>query len=568
MQIILGGIAGAALFSLFLNRTFHHSTIQFFSLFVSMLYAVYSVYPLKRKLIVFGFITVIPIISFAFLFYPADFFTQKLNYPNQNLIAFRETSQGNFAVTDSGGELKLYENKNLISINPDIRYTEECIHFPMLQNKEAKKILFFSGSFSGYLEEILKYKPERIVLLPFSSFFTGAEISTSESFKNFSSIEKTKGLYSFFSSNSRIDIVTDSPDHFSQNNKKQFDVIIQNLPDPQNTLLNRFFTIEFFKTIKHNLNEKGVYSLSLNSGNTQNNQQFLASVWKALKQNFSNTIIIPGERIFLLASEVPLSYQIAKHSDERGLENIYVNHFYINDSAVTNKSSFFEKSIDADVLPNSVLVPFSKNSIIDFHFAQENQNYLFILLVIFMIALPGLFIRTKTTTLFATGFSTASYIIVILSIFQSLFAFLYYNAGIFMMLFFTGIACGSFIENKYRKKTSFDKHLFLGLTISLALLLSFVPEILVSGKTDFLTGSIALGILTLSCGLILGAFLIASKSSDQKPSAISVLIGLSCGMLITSMFLIPLFGFANAALLSAIPSLSALTLILIKKNVC
>ena len=90
---------------------------------------------------------------------------------------------------------------------------------------------------------------------------------------------------------------------------EEYDVAIIDVPAPSTAQLNRFYTVEFLAEIKRVLAPDGVVSFAL--GQYENYvspelARMLSSARLSLRHSFRNVLVIPGSRVFFLASDGPL----------------------------------------------------------------------------------------------------------------------------------------------------------------------------------------------------------------------------------------------------------------------
>ena len=124
---------------------------------------------------------------------------------------------------------------------------------------------------------------------------------------------------------------------FLKTTQSTFDVVIVNLPEPQNAQLNRFYTVEFFREASRKLTSTGLLSFELRSSENYISPelgQFLRSIHKSLLAVFPEVTAIPGETIHFFAARQ--AGVLASGADEllarlhaRHLETSYVSEYFI-----------------------------------------------------------------------------------------------------------------------------------------------------------------------------------------------------------------------------------------------
>ena len=91
-------------------------------------------------------------------------------------------------------------------------------------------------------------------------------------------------------------------------------MVIVDVPDPSTSQLNRFYTREFFAEVRRILVPGGVLAFSLGEyegflGEAMG--RMFAVAHRTLKKVYANVLIVPGQQVFFLASDGPLTSDIA-----------------------------------------------------------------------------------------------------------------------------------------------------------------------------------------------------------------------------------------------------------------
>ncbi|MGD8501671.1 MAG: hypothetical protein PVJ86_13550, partial [Phycisphaerales bacterium] len=90
--------------------------------------------------------------------------------------------------------------------------------------------------------------------------------------------------------------------------KKQelFDIVILNLPDATSSVLNRYYTLEFYRQIKESLSPDGVLAVRIAGGENIMGTELVnlgASTKLTLEKVFSELVLTPGEDTWFIASD-------------------------------------------------------------------------------------------------------------------------------------------------------------------------------------------------------------------------------------------------------------------------
>ena len=142
--------------------------------------------------------------------------------------------------------------------------------------------------------------------------------------------------------------------------RERFDVAIVDLPDPSTSQLNRFYTAEFFAEVRRVLAPGGVLAFGL--GHYENYvspelARLLASARRTLAESFPHVLMIPGGRVFFLASDGPLSLDIAARLEQRGLHPRLVNRHYLDAMLAPDRLADLDRAVAQPAAPNTDFSP-------------------------------------------------------------------------------------------------------------------------------------------------------------------------------------------------------------------
>ncbi|MFC2076349.1 hypothetical protein ACFLT7_04630 [candidate division KSB1 bacterium] len=87
---------------------------------------------------------------------------------------------------------------------------------------------------------------------------------------------------------------------------RRYDIVFLNLPDPASSLINRYYTIEFFRLVREVLSDDGVLGLRLTAAEnylSDATADYSASVFHTLKSVFGHVLVTSGDTYFMFASE-------------------------------------------------------------------------------------------------------------------------------------------------------------------------------------------------------------------------------------------------------------------------
>lgn len=167
------------------------------------------------------------------------------------IVFAKETPYQNIVMTKNKKDVRLYLNGNLqFSSSDEYRYHEALVHVPMNYVDLPEKILVLGGGDGLGVREILKHASvKKITLIDLDPEITrlGSE--------NKNVLRINKGSMN----NSKLEIHNEDAFKYLMSSNELYDVIIIDLPDPNNPSLARLYSREFYKLVKHHLTQKGVF---------------------------------------------------------------------------------------------------------------------------------------------------------------------------------------------------------------------------------------------------------------------------------------------------------------------
>jgi spermidine synthase len=496
----------------------------------------------------------------------------KMQFSKQEVVEIKSSPYGMIAVTRMGDQLFLYENGIQVSPGDDPIYREESVHYAMLMHPGPEKVLLLSGGASGIIDEILKYPVTEVVYSDTDPWLI-----------------KVARRYRPLPDDYRVNFIFKDPRIFLNQHDEKYDVILINTSEPNSAVLNRFYTVEFFKLLKERLNPGGIISLSLPAaGNYMNetSRQVHSVSYNSLQTVFSHVRIIPGGKDYFLASGSSLDHSIFQNYDDKRFTNIYVNPNYVNENLLRMRSELIMKDILLKTQINSDLKPYVFSLFLKQWLERYKINsWLIPLILLLVLVLSLISLGPLNLGLFAGGFTASSLEFLLLIWFQVMYGYVYQMTGVIFAVFMAGLVIGSLVlgngywelGNRYWvlgigiRKHSFKGFLTIqGIFAFYSLVITALLVIIPSGSHDLFTISLIL-ILVFITGLLMGtqfssnAHLRTSsvlKSSGESFSA--DLFGSAIGIMLVSVYIVPQFGLPVTALMLAGLNLVALVVAAVK----
>lgn len=588
----LGASMGGLLYSLYLIKVFsqfHNSLIvSCFNIIISIFFA--------RNIIQ---LVLLAALGAAFIFnWPrhVDGFVRSLQFRPFKVVESIDSIYGNIAVTKSGNDYSFYENGLLMFTTNDFLTSEESVHYAMLEHPAPKKVLLIGGGVSGSLEQILKHDVDRIDYVELDPLII-------ELARKYVPVPADKKI-NFINADGRLFIKSaPSPSLLpiaegdgEKVRVRGYDVIIANLPDPYTAMLNRFYSLEYFREAKKLLADGGILSFSLSSSENYINPEnaaYLGCIFHTLEKVFSEIKLLPGDNVVFLASDKKdlLTHDtglLLKRLGDRKIKTQFVREYYLPFKLSPLRIKYVEntlkefggRKINTDFRPIGYfyhmllwLTLFSAGRGILPHIGIFNiwlfigvVTTLFLIMFMFQKLRRSSFRTPVRISIGATGMSEICFQIIVILAFQFLYGYVYYKIGLILTSFMIGLVLGSFFINRRLERIQDERSLYLKTQAAICLYPLVLP--LAFKIPDFQLG---FAFLPIIAGFLGGfqfplANKICLKSSSNVGKTTGTLYGLdlfgACvGGLLVGLLLIPLLGITQTCLILFI--INTLVLILL-----
>jgi spermidine synthase len=481
----------------------------------------------------------------ASIYVDFDGITAKQLYPGQTITEVIDSRYGKIVVTNTEGQKNIMENGVSIYSDNDVTGCEEGVHYAMLQHSAPASVLLISGGLKGMTDEVLKYPVKAIDYVETDPAIT--ELA----------IQFNPGLQ-----NPKIHISNTDGRLFIRQTTNSYDVVLVNTPEPSTAMLNRYYSVEFFREAKKKMNKGGVLSISLMS--TANYVSDKAGevnsvLFNSLKKQFKNVLIVPGEKNYFLASDADLSLEIVKMVKAKKLNNIYVSPNYLDDKLIKEQSAYIMKSLNHHSPLNQDFKPVNYYNQIRYWLSYFNLNLYYLLIFVGIVFLMIVMLLDPIRLgLFTTGFSASSIQFLCIFSFQVFYGNVYQLMGLLFGLFMLGLVLGTYMIPKIMRS---DRKNFIFLQLLLGaycLLIPFVFLLLNKYPVGNWIIYLVFAVFTMDIGTLVGGqFAISTQIGNQgiKKTAsgnyAADLLGSALGLIIVTGFLFPLLGMFNVFMLIA-----------------
>ncbi|MEJ6951001.1 polyamine aminopropyltransferase [Natronospora cellulosivora (SeqCode)] len=251
----LGGLIGSVLFPIILLPRVGFITTSYIvgilNIFVAAFIFIKFQASLKKNHLIILLILLVFLILFIgiLLVEDTEIYLERKLYRDP-VVFSQQSNYQRIVITKNKDDVRFFLDGNIqFSSRDEFRYHESLVHPAMSLLKDAKNILVLGGGDGLAIREILKYEEvENIDLVDLDKQVTDLA-QTSQYFLKYNENALSDG---------RVSIINKDAYLFLENSKKKYDIVIVDLPDPNNESLNKLYTVTFYRKIYNSLNEKGV----------------------------------------------------------------------------------------------------------------------------------------------------------------------------------------------------------------------------------------------------------------------------------------------------------------------
>lgn len=384
-------------------------------------------------------------------------------FPKQTLLAAQTTQLGHVAVTATEGQINFHENGMLLGTDEEQQAAELLAHLPMLWHPHPKQVLLIGGGFNGALHEILKHKPKRVDYIEFDPGLL-------QMAQQYAGSDARAALQ-----NHRVRILAgdgryELRQQLARADGDRYDVVIINLPAPSTALLNRYYSLEFFRDLRQRFAFEGVLAVRLSWAPDYINAPLAhvgATIHRALQSQFATIALLPEYELFFLATAEPVDPPTAAvlidRLHQRDVQADFVHSAFLNyrlttDRITQTKNAFAVCSgigVNRDLHPVACYYQFIY-WLTAFHpwLATRALNWGDIrwgqiaFAIVILLSLAGLINRAQPRRwgLWGMGvgsFTLMAFELVILLGFQSFFGFLYHQLALLLAVLMAGMTAGA-----------------------------------------------------------------------------------------------------------------------------
>lgn len=219
---------------------------------------------------------------------------QNARYPGVAVLASRPSRHGLLAVLDRNGQHIFVHDGVLLFTSEDTAAAEEMVHLPLLLHPGPRRILMVGGGLGGGLAEALAHDPVAID-------YAEMDPEVLSLARTFADIRTRAAL-----ADARVRAMGEDARRVLRESPRRYDVILIDLPIPQNALQARLSTDTCFADAREALAPGGILVLVTPGSDVHLDRaakQRHASVLATLRSAFPSVGVAPGAQTFFWASE-------------------------------------------------------------------------------------------------------------------------------------------------------------------------------------------------------------------------------------------------------------------------
>ena len=457
----IGSVVGGMVFSFVLIRYFDHFRILCIPAVLTL--AVVGCYRRWR-----GVAVVLGLGVAAAGLWDVDAWSTAHQFPNEQIVFRGNSPYGRLVVTAGAGQFNFIENGLPLMATHNVEQIEETVHYAMAQRPTARRVLLIGGGVAGTAREILKYPAAEVTYVELDPLLIKAGQQVLPGNLN----------------DPRIHVVVTDGRQFIKRTQEKFDVVIVDLPVPVTAQLNRFYTAEFFTDVKCSLATNGVVAFA--AGRYENYisaplARLLASAHRTVRESFSNVLVIPGGRVFFVASGGDLTLDIAARLEQAKIPTQFVQRHYLTAMLTPDRLADVQRALAAPAEVNRDFSP-----VLYFY---HLQNWLSQYPVRFgwlagtLLAMLAIYLwrlQPVTLVIFAGGFAASALELVLLLGVQIICGALYQQLGVIVATFMAGLAVGAWMARQWPARR------LAGLAVAVAVFALMIPVVLRLGNLPIL----------------------------------------------------------------------------------
>ncbi len=258
----IGGLVGAIAFPILLLPHLGYFATAFLTGSFNLICAAVIIFSFKdrlKKSFIFRSVSVVLLAAMATGIVFSENISRKIEggLYRDDIILIEQTQYQKIVVTRHKDDIRLYIDGNCqFSSVDEYRYHEGLVHIPMLYADKHDNVLILGGGDGLAVRELLKYPDvQHITMIDLDKGMTDL----------CSSNEHISKLNEGSLTSDKLTIKNMDAYEYLKTSEELFDVIIVDLPDPNNEALNKLYSNIFYRLCSHHLSDTGIMNVQSTS---------------------------------------------------------------------------------------------------------------------------------------------------------------------------------------------------------------------------------------------------------------------------------------------------------------
>lgn len=347
----IGGLIGSIAFPLVLLPKFGYFTTAFLVGTLNIIVSLIIVYRYKdyiTNIRIFKVISIVLLLIMISGTISSDNIAKTIEGKlyRDKVVLSEQTKYQNIVLTKHKDDLRLFINGNIqFSASDEYRYHESLVHIPMNVAKKVEKVLILGGGDGLAIREVLKYPEVKKITL----------VDLDEEMVRLSKTNKhILKLNNSSLNNNKVELIYDDAFNFVEECTETYDVIIIDLPDPNNESLNKLYTNVFYRLCGSVLSNEG--AMAIQSTSPYYAKDAFWCINKTIKEEGFNVIPyhteVPsfGDWGFQLVTKKPIDIKDIK---------VDIDTKFLNSETIDRlfKFSKDERIAEEDIITNTLVRP-------------------------------------------------------------------------------------------------------------------------------------------------------------------------------------------------------------------
>jgi spermidine synthase len=534
----------------------------------------------NKKLLPVALVPVICIIFSGMM--EKELFTSVWNRTHTGkLVSYQRTKYQTVAVESTGETVSIYGDGILMYTLPDRYESRGVFHLVNALRRDRGRVLLMGSGPGSLLHNLLNTGIGRLCYFESDPGLWDA-------------VSPYRRMFYHEKNHENLAVFREDLRHYLSMSPERFDLIVSIPPAPENIMLNRFYTREFYSLCKKHLSERGLFITSLHGFSnfmSASRRNFIASIYASFAAEFPDHLKTSGETIYLIGAAgkgvLPENFEevIRQYAEEfpprqGGFEKEVVQNYSPDEMRMffeRTQVRYFDdimaplvRSVDEnrDLKPGAywnyiVLSAFREESFL-YHLLRGLWTIPAAVLLLLGLALLDIKRRHGARSMSAglvmccVGFISISTMLAMIVLYQNLHGIVYYRISLINALFMLGLSLGSF----YASRGTIIRlpPVLIGIAASISFILAW------TGQGGEIAYWLLLVLFSFLCGAVFPALFMSAGGGRYLESA-SVLdamdhFGAIAGSLLTVMVLLPLVGIQGTLIINMVLVLPALAIAL------